>query len=258
MQTLAPLPPVQEVNKQLSPGFTAQRKRTRESKKSRAKKKMKASSSDTSLEQESCEGVDETDTSFEDPQPSTSKSSIQSNQVDSSGLTATPPYHKEPGEGEQLRSPGVDLDRSYQDLDSCLDTSRHSRQSGPSTPASNLSLMDYDSDLDLDLDEAPRVSKVVSSSSKKKKKKKKRRSDSSGWSGSPSHSKEFRLSELVWGPVNGSPSWPGKIVSQDEDRTKVWVCWFVTRQVTQIDVCKLKTLTEGLEEHHRERKNSRR
>merc|ERR550532_1137956 len=154
MQALAPLPALQEVNKQLPPGFTAQRKRVRETKKSRPKKKMKASSSSsTSLEPEGCEGVDETDTSFEEPQPSTSRSSIQSNQVDSSGLTATPPYHKESGEGEQLRSPGTDLDRSYQDLDSGLDTSRHSRHSGPSTPASSLSLMDYDSDLDLDLDE---------------------------------------------------------------------------------------------------------
>ena len=66
------------------------------------------------------------------------------------------------------------------------------------------------------------------------------------------------IKPLIWGPVNGYPSWPGKIVSQDEDKTKVWVCWFVTRQVTQIDLRKLKSLSEGLEDHHRERKNSRR
>ena len=261
MQTLAPLPPVQEVNKQLSPGFTAQRKRTRESKKSRAKKKMKASSSDTSLEQEGCEGVDETDTSFEDPQPSTSKSSIQSNQVDSSGLNATPPHYKE-AEFEQLRSCSPGFDESYQeqDLNSSLDTSRHSKLSGASTPASNISLAeekltDYDSDLDIDIQPGPRISKAVSSSSKKKKKKKKR----SRHTTSPgSQQKQFALSDIVWGPVNGSPSWPGKIVSEDEDRSKVWVCWFVSRQVSQIDVSKLKTLTQGLEDHHKERKNSRR
>ena len=123
--------------------------------------------------------------------------------------------------------------------------------------ASNISLLDYDSDLDLDLDEAPRLAKAVSSSSKKKKKKKKKRSHGHG-SQSSSSQPEFALSDLVWGPVNGSPSWPGKIVSEDEDRSKVWVCWFVTRQVTQIDVSKLKTLSDGLEEHHRERKHSRR
>merc|ERR1711878_220680 len=127
----------------------------------------------------------ETDTSFEEPQPSTSKelspkSSIQSNQVDSSGLNATPPYYKE-AEFEQLRSCSPGLDESYQeqDLNSSLDTSRHSKLSGASTPASNISLAeekltDYDSDLDIDLDldlaQGPKISKAVSSSSKKKKK----------------------------------------------------------------------------------------
>merc|ERR1711902_126110 len=108
----------------------------------------------TSMELENNEGVverdsvDETDTSFEDPQPSTSKafsprSSIQSNKVDSSGLNATPPHQKE-GEFEQLRSksPGSDLDNSFQDLDTSLDTSRHSKMSGSITPASNISLME--------------------------------------------------------------------------------------------------------------------
>ena len=266
MQAVGPIGAVPDINRQVSPGFQAQKKRVRETKKSKSKKKMKASSSDTSMEQDASEGVverdsvDETDTSFEEPQPSTSKelsprSSIQSNQVDSSGLNATPPHHKE-GDFEQLRcevSPGP----GSEELQSSLDTSRQSRASGPSTPASNISLLDYDSDLDLDLDEAPRLAKAVSSSSKKKKKKKKKRSHGHG-SQSSSSQPEFALSDLVWGPVNGSPSWPGKIVSEDEDRSKVWVCWFVTRQVTQIDVSKLKTLSDGLEEHHRERKHSRR
>merc|ERR550532_468926 len=264
MQALAPLPALQEVNKQLSPGFTAQRKRVRETKKSRPKKKMKASSSSsTSLETEGCEGVDETDTSFEEPQPSTSKSSIQSNQVDSSGLNATPPYYKE-AEFDQLRSssPGFS-DLSFPELNSSLETRRHSKlggASGASTPGSNISLpeeklSDYDSDLEIDIDQSPRRAKAVSSSSKKKKKKKKR----SRYNTSPgSQHKQFALSDIVWGPVNGSPSWPGKIVSEDEDRSKVWVCWFVSRQVSQIDVSKLKTLTQGLEDHHKERKNSRR
>jgi len=61
----------------------------------------------------------------------------------------------------------------------------------------------------------------------------------------------------VWGPANGFSSWPGKIVSQDEDRSRCWVCWFTTKQVTQVEKSRLKTLSEGLEDHHRERKNSR-
>ena len=132
--------------------------------------KASSSSSSMSLEQDGCEGVDETDTSFEDPQPSTSKSSIQSNQVDSSGLNATPPYYKE-GEFEQLRSssPGCEESEQDLDLDTSLDTSRHSKLSGASTPGSNISLpeeklSDYDSDLDIDIDQGPRISKAVSSS----------------------------------------------------------------------------------------------
>merc|ERR1712110_566124 len=144
-------------------------------KKGHASRKAKSSSSDTSMDQDNTDGggerdsLDDHDTSFEDPQPSTSKelsprSSIQSNQVDSSGLNATPPHHKE-GDFEQLRcevSPGP----GSEELQSSLDTSRQSRASGPSTPASNISLLDYDSDLDLDLDEALRLAKAVSSSSK--------------------------------------------------------------------------------------------
>ena len=262
MQTVGPLGTAQDMVRQVSPGFPAQKKRGREARKGKPRKKVKASGSDTSLEQDNSEGVverdsvdTETDTSFEEPQPGTSKelsprSSIQSNTVDSSGINATPPYQKE-GEFDQLmyKSPGSEFE-IYQELESSLDTSRQSRFSGPSTPASNISLIDYDSDLDLDLDEGPKLAKAVSSSSKKKKKKKKKRSHGP--------STQFALADLVWGPVNGSASWPGKIVSQDEDTSKVWVCWFVTRQVTQIDVSKLKTLSEGLEDHHRERKHSRR
>ena len=230
--------------------------------KKNTKRKAKSSASNSSMEQDNIDGgiegdsLDDHDTSFDDPQPSTSKefsprSSIQSNQVDSSGLNATPPYQKD-GDYEQLRS-ASDLDLSLPDLDTSLETSRHSRFSGVSTPSSNLSLMEErvsecDSDLDQPI-ESPKPPKLVSSTRerKKKKKKKKRSHKSSG----------NKLGDIVWGPANGFPSWPGKIVSQDEDRTRCWVCWFTTKQVTQVEKSKLKTLSEGLEDHHRERKNSR-
>ena len=218
----------------------------------------KSSSSDTSMETDNTDAnterdsVDETDTSFEEPQPSTSRdfsprSSIQSNLVDSSGLNATPPYQKDPGEFEQLRQT---KDSSVlEDHDNSLNASR--RNSGASTPSSHISMIEepinYDSDLDHQI-ESPRVPKPVSSSKRKKKKKKKKHQSS----------KHFSLGSIVWGPINGFPSWPGKVVSQDEDKTKVWVCWFQSRQVTQIEISKLKPLSEGLEDHHRERKNSRR
>ena len=231
-------------------------------KKGHTSRKAKSSSSDTSMDQDNTDGgaerdsLDDHDTSFEDPQPSTSKefsprSSIQSNQVDSSGLNATPPYLKD-NDYEQLRSES-DLDLSPPDLDTSVENSRHSRVSGVSTPASNLSLMEErvsecDSDLDQHID-SPKPPKLVSSSRerRKKKKKKKRSHKSSG----------NKLGDIVWGPANGFSSWPGKIVSQDEDRSRCWVCWFTTKQVTQVEKSRLKTLSEGLEDHHRERKNSR-
>ena len=160
--------------------------------KAKPKRKAKPTRGELPVEQESGEGVieqdsvDETDTSFEEPQPSTSKdlsprSSIQSNKVDSSGLNATPPHQKE-GEFEQLRSksPGSDLDNSFQDLDTSLDTSRHSKMSGSITPASNISLMEEkliiseEDDSDMDIEEEAHHPKFVTSSSKKKKKRKKR------------------------------------------------------------------------------------
>ena len=253
-------PAVAGINNQTIGSLTEQKKPNK--KKAHTSRKAKSSSSDTSMDQDNTDGgaerdsLDDHDTSFEDPQPSTSKefsprSSIQSNQVDSSGLHATPPYLKD-GDYEQLRSES-DLDLSPPDLDTSMENSRHSRVSGVSTPASNLSMMEErvsecDSDLDQPV-ESPKPPKLVSSSKerRKKKKKKKRSHKSSG----------NKLGDIVWGPANGFSSWPGKIVSQDEDRSRCWVCWFTTKQVTQVEKSKLKTLSEGLEDHHRERKNSR-
>eukprot|EP00090_Calanus_glacialis_P002090 TRINITY_DN11563_c0_g1_i1.p1 TRINITY_DN11563_c0_g1~~TRINITY_DN11563_c0_g1_i1.p1 ORF type:complete len:2112 (+),score=439.27 TRINITY_DN11563_c0_g1_i1:899-6337(+) len=265
--------------------------------KAKPKRKAKPVRLEPSMEQDPSEGVierdsvDDTDTSFEEPQPSTSKdmsprSSIQSNKVDSSGLNATPPHQKE-GEFEQLRSksPCSDLDNSYQDLDTSLDTSRHSKMSGSLTPASNISLLEEkliiseEDDSDMDIEEEVHHPKFVTSSSKKKKKRKKRSAedflreqnllyDEESMIDSPvvpPEPRDFKVGDVIWGPVNGSPSWPGKLVSGDEagvsnskSKDKVWVCWFGTRQISQVEGYKLKTLSEGLESHHRERKKSRR
>jgi len=270
----------------------------RKKSKAKTKKKAKPIGLELSVEHETGEGVierdsvDETDTSFEEPQASTSKdlsprSSIQSNKVDSSGLNATPPHQKD-GEFEQLRSksPGSEVDNSYQDLDTSLDTSRNSKMSGSITPASNISLLEEkliiseDDDTDMDIEEEVQLPKLVSSSSKKKKKKKKKRSaedflreqnvfyDEESMVDSPvvpPEPRDFKVGDLIWGPVNGFPSWPGKLVSGDESgisnsksKDKVWVCWFGTKQISQVEGYKLKTLSEGLEAHHRERKKSRR
>ena len=68
------------------------------------------------------------------------------------------------------------------------------------------------------------------------------------------------MNDLVWGPAHGFPSWPGKLVRGSGERAegKVWVCWFGTRDLSEVEGHRLKTLSEGLEAHHRERKKSRR
>ncbi|XP_061432483.1 methyl-CpG-binding domain protein 5-like [Lethenteron reissneri] len=76
----------------------------------------------------------------------------------------------------------------------------------------------------------------------------------------------FNLGDLVWGQIKGFPSWPGKLVRHDEVRSahptrsedgKVWVMWFGDHSFTQVEPEKLKTLSEGLEAHHRARKRYR-
>ncbi|XP_059486737.1 methyl-CpG-binding domain protein 5-like isoform X2 [Neocloeon triangulifer] len=67
-----------------------------------------------------------------------------------------------------------------------------------------------------------------------------------------------RQGDLVWGPFNGSPSWPGKLVSLSEtlegggapSKSKGWVRWFGSTLHSQIELNSLKSLSEGLEAHH--------
>ncbi|XP_065334907.1 mucin-2-like isoform X3 [Cloeon dipterum] len=67
-----------------------------------------------------------------------------------------------------------------------------------------------------------------------------------------------REGELVWGPFNGSPSWPGKLVSLNESLegggapsdSRGWVRWFGSTLHSQVELNSLKSLSEGLEAHH--------
>lgn len=73
----------------------------------------------------------------------------------------------------------------------------------------------------------------------------------------------FHIGDLVWGAVRGSPAWPGKVIkSSDDSRTipvdSVWVRWFGGRPNEEIVAMNgLKTLSEGLETHHRAQKDAR-
>ena len=69
--------------------------------------------------------------------------------------------------------------------------------------------------------------------------------------------RQFNVGELVWGPHGTFPSWPGKLVRFERDGTKVLVCWFGNRDTSQVNPEYLKSLSDGLEAHHRERKKLR-
>lgn len=68
--------------------------------------------------------------------------------------------------------------------------------------------------------------------------------------------RKFDVGDLVWGPVKGYPSWPGKLAARDDGR---WcVRWFgPDKAPTLVDHSKLLTLTEGLEAHHAARTKHR-
>ncbi|CAH1773612.1 unnamed protein product [Owenia fusiformis] len=82
----------------------------------------------------------------------------------------------------------------------------------------------------------------------------------------PDYPRTFNIGDLVWGQIRGFPSWPGKLVHEVDVKNnketpedgKLWVKWFGDHTYTQVEPCKLKTLSEGLEAHHRARKKHRR
>lgn len=81
----------------------------------------------------------------------------------------------------------------------------------------------------------------------------------------PPQPRTFNDGDLVWGQIRGFPSWPGKLVREEEvkgvhksEDGKLWVKWFGDHTFTQVEPEKLKTLSEGLEAHHRARKRHRR
>ena len=47
-------------------------------------------------------------------------------------------------------------------------------------------------------------------------------------------SREFQTGDLVWGPLQGYPSWPGKVLQDGEQEGVVLVCWYGGRQITQV------------------------
>lgn len=63
---------------------------------------------------------------------------------------------------------------------------------------------------------------------------------------------QFDIGDIVWAQARGLPSWPGKVVDASEvgkgrpDDGKRWVMWFGDHTFSQVEVDRLKTLSEGL------------
>ncbi|XP_037029921.1 methyl-CpG-binding domain protein 5 isoform X2 [Bradysia coprophila] len=76
---------------------------------------------------------------------------------------------------------------------------------------------------------------------------------------------KMRPDSHVWGAARGHPAWPGKIVSPPETYKGVatssdstWVQWFGGRpNVELVSINSLKSLSEGLEAHHKAQKDTR-
>lgn len=72
----------------------------------------------------------------------------------------------------------------------------------------------------------------------------------------------FAIGELVWGSVRGYPAWPGKILNPPDgmitNADSAWVKWFGRKpNIELISVKDLKSLSEGLDAHHKAQKDIR-
>lgn len=74
----------------------------------------------------------------------------------------------------------------------------------------------------------------------------------------------FSVGELVWGAVRGHTAWPGKVVpaphsdcTQPND-SNCFVRWFGGRPIVElVQTSSLKSLSEGLDAHHKAQKENR-
>ena len=70
-------------------------------------------------------------------------------------------------------------------------------------------------------------------------------------------SRTFAVGEVVWGAHGNFPSWPGKLIGTSPEKETVKVCWFGTKEESEVSPLELKSLSDGLEAHHKERSKLR-
>lgn len=183
MQTVSPVQ-TQQAAVMSSPTQPKRAKRTGSGKKKPRRVRPKTPTAAEEVdEQDGAENVsaEDTDTSYEEPLPSTSKlvsprSSIQSNKVDSSGLNATPPHQDTDKstadrafEFEQLRSKGLAEEARFE-FDSSLDESRVQEDKGSEEEEDGEGEEEDGEEEEGEEEEGEEEQKLVSSSVKKKRK----------------------------------------------------------------------------------------
>ncbi|XP_059092531.1 uncharacterized protein LOC131887828 [Tigriopus californicus] len=180
--------------------------------------------------------------------PESSKTSprifIQSNQVDSSGLKATPPHSACDFESPSTSSSHLHHHHERtkevheEDEEPSLDTSgstddgkgsrikRRRKRNAEEILKEEVNLSDEDeSDESVNtVSEGPR---------------------------------QFSVGEVIWGAHGNFNSWPGKLIKTFPESRRVRVCWFGTKDVSEVESNALKSLSEGLEAHHRSIKKIR-
>lgn len=75
---------------------------------------------------------------------------------------------------------------------------------------------------------------------------------------------QLEVGEVVWGCARGSAAWPGKVEALGPSGSlSVWIRWYgrsgasSNTALSRVDIKSLKSLSEGLEAHHRARKKFR-
>eukprot|EP00095_Tigriopus_kingsejongensis_P001379 snap_masked-scaffold205_size259573-processed-gene-0.2 protein:Tk01379 transcript:snap_masked-scaffold205_size259573-processed-gene-0.2-mRNA-1 annotation:"methyl- -binding domain protein 5-like isoform x4" len=143
---------------------------------------------------------------------------IQSNQVDSSGLKATPPHSACDFESPSTSSGhiGHHVKEHREDADTSLDTSGSTTDDGKSSSSKRRRKRNAEEILkeELNLSE-----------------------DESDPSSPPRPSegpKHFSVGEVIWGAHGSFNSWPGKLIKILANGETVKVCWFGTKEISEI------------------------
>ena len=74
---------------------------------------------------------------------------------------------------------------------------------------------------------------------------------------------KLEIGDVVWGCAQGSAAWPGKVEALDPitnglSPVAAWIRWYGgNNSISRVEIKNLKSLSDGLEAHHKARKKFR-